>query len=392
MIGDPETLGAETRDEIRAWLGRNLPSGTATTLEQRRVWHKKLHAAGYFGITWPTAFGGQGKGALRQAIVEEELARAGAPTPLNQAGVEVAGPSILLFGSDAQKSRRLAKLLAADELWCQLYSEPGAGSDLAALRTLAERKGDRYLASGQKLWTSEGAWADFGILLARTDRTEPGRKGISCFILNMRQPGVKVRPLVQITGSEHFCEVFLDEAEIFVEDRIGAEGQGWAIASAALSYERGGNSLARIARYQRSLDALVATLRKLDGSGGALASHRAALATLQTGIEVHRLNAMALLSKIESGEDIGVLSSIHKLAYSEFERRMTDAAQTMLGPWGRLASGRELAELAVGTSSGEAGTWAHETLWARAVTIFAGTSEIQRNIVANRGLSLPRRQ
>jgi alkylation response protein AidB-like acyl-CoA dehydrogenase len=206
----------------------------------------------------------------------------------------------------------------------------------------------------------------------------------------MRQPGVRVRPLVQITGSEHFCEVFLDEAEIPVADRIGKEGEGWAIATRALSYERGGNSLSRIARYQRSLNALVAALRKLKADNDAVAD--ASLAGLQAEIEIHRLMAFSLLSKIESGHDIGVSASVHKLSYSEFERRMTNVAQTLLGPWGRLVSGRELPELAVGTSSGEAGTWAHETLWASAVTIFAGTSEIQRNIIANRGLSLPRQK
>jgi alkylation response protein AidB-like acyl-CoA dehydrogenase len=392
MTEDPEKFGAEIRKEVQAWLRRNLPPNKLTALEDRRAWHKRLHSAGYFGITWPTEYGGQGLGAMRQAIVEEELARADAPTPLNQAGIEVAGPSILLFGSDAQKSQRLGKLLSADELWCQLYSEPGAGSDLASLRTFAERKGDRYFVTGQKLWTSEGAWADFGILLARTDRAELGRNGISCFILNMRQTGVTVRPLVQITGSEHFCEVFLDEAEISITDRIGAEGEGWTIATKALSYERGGNSLARIARYQRALNALVAILCKLNSENGSAVPHPAALTALQVEIEIHRLNALSLLSKIEAGEDIGVLSSIHKLSYSEFERRMTNTAQTLLGPWGRLTSGREMAELAIGTSSGEAGTWAHETLWARAVTIFAGTSEIQRNIIANRGLSLPRQK
>jgi alkylation response protein AidB-like acyl-CoA dehydrogenase len=390
VIEDPDSFGAEIRTEVQAWLRANLPAQKLTALEDRRAWHQKLHSAGYFGVTWPTEFGGHGHGAMRQAIVEEELARADAPTPLNQAGIEVAGPSILLFGSESQKSERLTKLLCAEELWCQLYSEPGAGSDLASLRTLAERKGDRYLVTGQKLWTSEGAWADYGILLARTDRAEPGRNGISCFILNMRQPGVRVRPLVQITGSEHFCEVFLDEAEIPVADRIGKEGEGWAIATRALSYERGGNSLARIARYQRSLNSLVAALRKLKGDNDAATD--ASLVALQAELEIHRLMAFSLLSKIEAGEDIGVRASVHKLSYSEFERRMTNVAQTLLGPWGRLTSGRELPELAIGTSSGEAGTWAHETLWARAVTIFAGTSEIQRNIIAHRGLSLPRQK
>src|SRR5262245_15211186 len=200
------------RKQVRAWLEQNLPREPIRTLEDRRVWHRKLYEAGYLGMGWPKEYGGAGARPMEQAIVADEMARAGAPAPTNSLGVGIVGPTIVVHGTDAQKRRYLRKILTAEEMWCQLYSEPNAGSDLAALRTAAEDRGDHFLVNGQKIWTSGGAVADWGLLLARTDPAVAKHKGISCFLMNMRQPGVDVRPLKQITGSSEFCEVFMTNA------------------------------------------------------------------------------------------------------------------------------------------------------------------------------------
>lgn len=382
------------RQRVRQWLGDHVPAAEPLSLEGKRAWHQKLYGAGMVGMTWPREFGGQGAGPMAQAIVSAELAIANAPNPINQAGLEIAGPSLMQYGSEGQKSRYLRPILEGRELWCQLYSEPNAGSDLASLKTAAIRMGEDYLVNGQKVWISEGPWADYGVLLARTDRSAPKHKGISCFLLDMHSPGVEVRPLRQITGSSHFSEVFLSDVRVPAGNLIGSENDGWKVAMAALAFERGGNSLARITRYQMAFRKLIGALSKLEGSNGHAVINdlgvRRKLGAAWAEIEVQRVTALRLLSLAERGKDLGGLPSAHKLSYSEFERRYMDLVQELLGPWARLIDGQQMGELMVGTSSAEPGTWAHATLWARAVTIFAGTSEIQRNIIADRALHLPR--
>src|SRR6266511_3491806 len=214
------------RKQVRAWLEQNLPRESIRTLEQRRAWHRKLYDAGYLGMGWPKEYGGGGARPMEQAIVADEMARANAPAPTNSLGLGIVGPTIVVHGTDAQKKRYLKKILAAEELWCQLYSEPNAGSDLAALKTSAVDQGDHFIVNGQKIWTSAGAIADWGLLLARTDTKVAKHKGISCFLINMRQPGVDVRPLKQITGSSEFCEVFMTNARVEKSDQIGKLGEG----------------------------------------------------------------------------------------------------------------------------------------------------------------------
>ena len=394
MNGNESIEESKLRERVRQWLIDHVPLADPVALEEKRDWHKKLYNAGMVGMTWPLEFGGQGAGPMVQAIVSSELALANAPNPINQAGLEIAGPSLMHYGSDRQKARYLRPILEGTELWCQLYSEPNAGSDLASLKTSAVRDGDSYVVNGQKVWISEGPWSDYGVLLARTDRTAPKHKGISCFLVDMRSPGLEVRPLKQITGSSHFSEVFLTDVRVPSENLIGSENDGWKVAMAALAFERGGNSLARIMRYQMAFRKLTITLSKLeDPNGKPLIEDigtRRKLGATWAEIEVQRVTALRLLSMAESGQDLSGLPSAHKLSYSEFERRYMDLAQELLGPWGRLTDGQQLNELMVGTSSAEPGTWAHSTLWARAVTIFAGTSEIQRNIIADRVLRMPR--
>ena len=330
---------------------------------------------------------------MQQAIVADEMARVDAPPPINSLGISIVGPTIIVHGTEAQKHRYLKKILTAEELWCQLYSEPNAGSDLASLRTRAEDLGDHFVVNGQKIWTSGGAVADWGLLLARTDPAAPKHKGISCLLLDMRQPGVEVRPLRQITGSAHFSEVFMTDARAAKSDLMGRLSQGWEIAQTTLSYERGGNSLARVTRYKAAFGQLVKAAKGLTRGGRPLLDDplvRSRIGRIYAELEVQRYAALRVLSALEKGESPGAASSITKLSYSEFEKRYHELVQEILGPWGQLTSGAPWGFLEVATSSGEPGTWAHAFLWSRAGTIYAGSSEIQKNVIGERVLGLPK--
>src|SRR5258705_428909 len=229
----------EFRGKTRRWLETNTPTHELKTLDERKGWHRKLYEAGYVGMQWPREYGGWGATPMQQAIVQDEMARVSAPPTINGLGIGFIGPTIIVHGTEAQKKRYLKKMLTAEEIWCQLYSEPNAGSDLASLKTRAEDQGDHFLVNGQKIWTSSGPIADWGILLARTDPKVAKHRGISCVLLNMRQPGVEVRPLKQITGSSLFSEVFMTNARAEKSDLIGNLNQGWEIAQTRLGYERG---------------------------------------------------------------------------------------------------------------------------------------------------------
>jgi alkylation response protein AidB-like acyl-CoA dehydrogenase len=342
---------------------------------------------------WPVEYGGRGATPLQQAIVADEMARVNAPPPINPLGIAFVGPTIIVHGTEAQKQRYLRQILTAEELWCQLYSEPNAGSDLASLRTRAEDRGDHFVVNGQKIWTSGGLVADRGLLLARTDTAVPKHKGISGFLIAMRQPGVEVRALRQITGSAHFAEVFLTDARVEKADLVGRLGQGWEIAQTTLSYERGGSSLARVTRYAAAFHQLLKAVRTLRRGGRPLLEDpavRAKLGRIYAELEVQRYAALRVLSALEKGESPGAAASITKLSYSEFEKRYHELVQEILGPWGQAMSGAAGDFAEVDTSSGEPGTWATAFLWSRAGTIYAGSSEIQKNIIGERVLGLPK--
>ena len=264
----PEDL--EFRRTTRRWLEANVPKRELKTLDERKGWHRTMYEAGYVGMGWPREYGGRGASSMQQAIVADEMARVSAPAAINGLGIGFIGPTIIIHGTEGQKQRYLRKILTAEEIWCQLYSEPNSGSDLASLRTRAEAQGEHFLVNGQKIWTSSGHIADWGILLARTDPGVPKHKGISCFLFNMRQPGVDVRPLKQITGGSEFNEVFMTNARAEKADLIGRLGQGWEIAQTTLGYERGGNSLARVTRYKSAFDRLVTAAKTLRRRGRAL--------------------------------------------------------------------------------------------------------------------------
>jgi alkylation response protein AidB-like acyl-CoA dehydrogenase len=387
----PEDLAF--REATRRWLQANVPGEEPATLDARRAWHRQLYDAGYVGMGWPVAYGGRGATPLQQAIVADEMARAGAPAPINPLGIAIVGPTIIVHGTEVQKHRYLRKILAAEELWCQLYSEPNAGSDLASLRTRAEDRGDHFVVNGQKIWTSGGPIADWGLLLARTDTAVAKHKGISCFLISMRQPGVEVRPLRQITGSAHFSEVFMTDARVEKADVVGRLGQGWEIAQTTLSYERGGNSLARVTRYAAAFHQLLRAVRALRRGGRPLLEDpavRGKLGRIYADLEVQRYAALRILSALEKGESPGAAASITKLSYSEFEKRYHELVQEILGPWAQTIHSDVDGFTGVDTSSGEPGTWATAFLWSRAGTIYAGSSEIQKNIIGERVLGLPK--
>ena len=331
---------------------------------------------------------------MEQAIVADEMARANAPAPTNGLGLGIVGPTIVVHGTEAQKQRYLRKILTAEELWCQLYSEPNAGSDLASLKTSAVDQGDHFVVNGQKIWTSGGASADWGLLLARTDSKVPKHKGISCFLMNMRQPGVDVRPLKQITGSSEFCEVFMTNARVEKENMIGRLGEGWAIAQTTLGYERGGRALARITTYASQYKMLMEAARRLKRNGRPIlddAVTRQKLGRIWADLEVERYGALRTLTMLERGEHPGAGGSLTKLSYSEFEKRFMELAEEILGPYGQLTDGVPPEfRLEVDTAVGDHGTWAYAFLWSRAGTIYAGSSEIQKNVIGERILGLPK--
>jgi alkylation response protein AidB-like acyl-CoA dehydrogenase len=381
------------RKQVRAWMEAHVPREKPRTLAARLAWHRQCYDAGYIGMLWPKEYGGGGARPMEAAIVADEMARAGAPPVAPGLGVGIVGPTIIVHGTDAQKRRYLNKILSAEEIWCQLYSEPNSGSDLASLRTRAEDRGDHYLVNGQKIWTSAGYMAHWGLLLARTDPAVSKHKGISCFLISMKQAGVEVRPLKQITGSSEFCEVFMTDARVEKSDLVGKLGEGWGIAQTTLAYERGGNSLARVTRYASQLANLVAAARRLRRHGRPLIEDpvtRQKIGRIQADLEVQRYAALRVLSLLDSGEHPGAASSVTKLSYSEFEKRFMDLALEILGPYGQLSEGVQELMLDIDTAVGDQGTWAYAFLWSRAGTIYSGSNEIQKNVIGERVLGLPK--
>jgi alkylation response protein AidB-like acyl-CoA dehydrogenase len=381
------------RVRVRDWIAGH-PSGPLETLERKKAWQRTLYDAGFVGMGWPREYGGQDARPMEQAIVAEEMARANVPGAVNSLALGLIGPTLIVHGSDDQKQRYVRRMLTAEDIWCQLYSEPDSGSDLASLKTSAVRDGDRWVINGQKVWTSLGPIADFGILLARTNPSVPKHQGISYFILDMHSPGVEVRPLKQITGSSEFAEVFFTNATVPADNIIGQEGQGWELAQTTLGFERGGNTLARVTRHQANMTRLIEACRVLSRNGVAAVEDpvvRQKLGRMMVEVEVLRYAGYRILSRLEQGKRPGSESSVDKLYYSEMDKRHQELIQDILGPYGQIEKGlpRELA-LNSSTLRGDDSTWAYNFLWSRAGTIYAGSSEIQKNIIGERVLQLPR--
>jgi alkylation response protein AidB-like acyl-CoA dehydrogenase len=381
------------REQVQAWLAENLPKKKLETMEERKAWHRKMYEAGFIGMGWPKAYGGQEARPMEQAIVGAEMARVNAPAPMNGLGIGIVGPTIIHHGTEEQKKRFIQKILSAEELWCQLYSEPNAGSDLASLRTKAERDGDEFIINGQKVWTSGGYNADWGLLLARTDPDASKHQGITCILLDMHAPGVTVRPLKQISGSSEFCEVFFDNVRVSADNVVGEMNRGWQIAQTTLSYERGGNLLSRVTRLQAMFARLVEVAQKLERNGRPALEDplvRQRMGQIYSETEVLRYGALRLLSKLEKGQRPGPEASISKLYYSELDKRAQELMQEILGPYGQLFDGASADISLAGDDDGEGGSWVYSFVWSRAGTIYAGSNEIQKNIIGERVLGLPK--
>ena len=378
---------AAFRAELRAWLGDNLPKERPrrgrSQVDDARAWSRKLFDAGYAGLTWPKEFGGAGAPYTFQAIMLEEFARAEAPEHIGVIGLGMAGPTIIAHGTEEQKTAHLSKILSGEEVWCQGFSEPGSGSDLGSLRTRAERDGDHFVVNGQKVWSSFAHIADFCILLVRTDPAAPKHKGITYLLADMRAEGVEVRPLRQITGDPEFNEIFFNDVRVPVANVLGEVNGGWQVAMTTLLHERGTLGFALTARLEVALNKLVALAKSETRNGWTAAKDpmiRDAIARRWIELEALRLtNYRALTTLIRTGVP-GPEGSVAKLHWSESNQRLTKLALEILGPQGALD----------GDDAPANGFWQYERLRSRGNTIEAGTSEILRNIIAERVLGLPR--
>jgi len=381
------------RQEVRQWLTENLPQTKPNTLDEKRAWHRKLYQQGYLGMGWPKQYGGREARPMEQAIVGEELARVNAPSSLNGLGIGIVAPTLIHHGTEQQKRDHVENILTAEEIWCQLYSEPNAGSDLASLQCRGDVAGDEFIINGQKIWTSGALQADWGILLARTDRSSPKHQGISCIMLDMHQPGVEVRPLKQISGSQEFCEVFFTDVHVSADNLIGEMNAGWRIAQTTLSYERGGNILSRAVRLRESFSRMVEVCKTLKRNGKPTIEDpmiRQKLGEIYAETEVLRYASLRLLTRLEKGQQPGPEASISKLHYSELDKHVQELFLEILGPYGQQVDAPDDYALEPDIAVGEAGSWAYAFFWSRAGTIYAGSSEIQKNILGERVLGLPK--
>jgi alkylation response protein AidB-like acyl-CoA dehydrogenase len=379
------------RARVRAWLAANPPAhgervpyddaSLAAAFDELRTWQRRLCSAGFVGLLWPREYGGQGAPPTQQAILNEELARAGAPQLVGRVGVNNAGPTLIAHGTEAQKRRLLAPILSADEIWCQLFSEPGAGSDLAALRTRAERAEGGWRVSGQKVWTSYAQFSRWAILLARTDPDARKHQGITYFVLDMERPGITIRPLTQITGSTEFSEVFLDDVFVADEDVVGRPNDGWTIALHTLAHERGTGFAFKEQVLQRIDAGGLCELARRFGRA-ADPDVRQAIAACWIDVEVMRLMNCQTLSRLEHGEEPGPESSLVKLFWAGLTQRLHQLALEIEGPYAQLVTGSRDAV--------DDGRWQLAFLWSRVSSIAGGTSEVQANIIAQRLLGLPR--
>jgi alkylation response protein AidB-like acyl-CoA dehydrogenase len=376
--------------EVHEWLASNLPAGWGTPEFRKpedpaekvrfaRWWQRRLCEGGWAGLHWPKDYGGRGATPIEQFLFAEEYTRIGAP-PMIDIGVGpgLVGPTLIHHGTEAQKQRFLRRILTGDDVWCQGFSEPNAGSDLAACRTRAELRGDVFHVSGQKIWTSYARFADWCILVVRTDFQAPKHKGLTFLLVDMTSPGITIRPLVEMTGVAWFNEVFFDDVRVPRENMVGAVNQGWQIAITTLAHERGGSAPhARLAGDMRDVLALARRL-------GAAADPRWRQPLAQSFIETEIVRLLAykqVAEAMRSGQP-GAEGSYLKLVWSETDQRMKEIAIAMEGPYAALARGAAPAL--------DEGRWEYEYLWSRAASIYAGTSEVQRNIIAQRVLGLPR--
>jgi alkylation response protein AidB-like acyl-CoA dehydrogenase len=385
------------RDEVRDWLRKNLPRGWVERLREGsdvprpeayeflRGWQRKMYDAGFVGLTWPKEYGGRGLTFMEELILAEEMALQKAPPVLNILAIGMAGPTIINYGTEEQKKRYPAKMLSCEEIWCQGYSEPNAGSDLASLQTRAVKDGEYYVINGQKVWTSLAHVADWMMLLARTDPDAPKHKGITYFLLDMKLPGITVKPLKQITGDPEFNEVYFDNVRVHESEILGGLNNGWAVGLATLMYERLALGFGLQVRLRIALDGLVELARNTKKNGASASKDpvlRQKLAQLWIETEVFKYTGARAITKLLKGELPGPEASTGKMMWVDGHQHLQELAMEIEGPFSQLMRGSQWAMAD--------GLWQHTFLRSRANSIEGGTTEIQKNIIGERVLGLPK--
>ena len=377
------------RSEIRGWLEANLvgefaqlrgaggPGAEHEHFEGRLRWEQHLGANGWTCVGLPQEYGGRGLSISQQVIYFEEYARSRAPARVGIVGEGLLGPTLLAFGTEEQKRRFLPGIVQGTELWCQGYSEPNAGSDLANVQTRAERDGDEWVVSGQKVWTSLAQWAEWCFVLCRTDRDAPKHRGLSYLLVPMKQPGIEIRPIVQITGTSEFNEVFFDEARTPLDHVVGDVNDGWKVAMGTLAFERGVSTLGQQLSFANELDAILDAARRNGRGDDPLVRQR--LADAWIGLQIMRYNARRGLARADQAE-LTREGLITKLYWASFHRRLGELAVDVLGPDALVADGPPY----------ELSAAQRLFLWTRADTIYGGSNQIQRNQIGERALALPR--
>jgi len=386
--------------EVRRWLRRNIPKrlrasepsefGDPKRIAELKAWQKVLYQAGYLAMGWPREYGGRADPSsdrrellMRQTIVNEEMVRAHAPRVIGAMGLLMVGPTLMQYGTEAQKKQFLPRILTAEDIWCQGYSEPGAGSDLASLKTRAELVGDFFMVNGQKVWTSNAQFADWMFCLVRTDPNAPKHKGISYILIDMRTAGITVRPLVQMTGDRGFNEVFFEDVRVPRENLVGELHQGWQVANATLFHER--NLLGSTTRTQQMFQGLLRAARRHRRNGKPASADpviRQRLADLAIRVETMKCHSYRQLTDLLRGRPAGIGASVNKLVSTELNHAICALALEVLGNYGPLE--RKSKHVV------DRGIWPYEFMFTLGLLIGGGTSQIQKNIIAERGLAMPK--
>jgi alkylation response protein AidB-like acyl-CoA dehydrogenase len=380
------------RTEFRAWLEENrqyavpalgpLADEEEISWEATLRWHRTLYAGGWLGITWPAEYGGRGGTALQEIICDQELEHAGSGVPFTGPGIWLLGPTLIHWGTDDQKTRHLRKVLSGAEIWCQGYSEPNAGSDLAALQTRAVEKDGYFIVNGSKIWTSLAQYAHWMFLLARTDSEAPRHKGISYLLVDMKTPGITISPLVQMTGARHFNQVFLEDVRVPIENLVGRKNEGWQVALTTLAFERSNGQERIMMRRVQDLARLAMRLSRNGCSLWDMAEVRQKIGQFVTEAAAIRYTGFRQLTRQLKGLPPGPEGSLIKLSASELGLKIAAFAMELLGPFAQLERADSLAI--------DHGIWARRMLEARGPMIYSGTNEIQRNILGERVLGLPK--
>lgn len=372
-------LEENLRGEFEIVKGRGGPGDEHALFEERHAWEKRMGEAGWIGVGWPKSVGGRELSLTQQMIFHEEYARAGGPGRVGHIGEGLLGPTVIHFGTEDQKARFLPKILSGEEVWCQGYSEPAAGSDLAAVQTRAELVGDEWVLNGQKVWTSGAEWSDWCFVVCRTDPdAQPKHRGISYILVPMDQPGVQVRPIVQMTGDSEFSETFFSDARTPKDNVVGEVNGGWGVSMGTLAFERGASTLGQQMSFQNELDQIIAVAKENGTSKDPLIRQR--IAHAWSGLRIQRYHALRTLSGADDGEEPPPAASIAKLFWASWHRDLGKLAMDVMGAGAEVASAAPY----------DLNSLQRMFLFTRSDTIYAGSNQIQRNIISERALGLPR--